>query len=231
MVCFAWDLLAQRKQSGYWKRLELPLELCLILFVAAAFAPENVRFSIHSAWVGMLVSRLTTISAIVGLCIMACMQARKWHFVGWAALTVIFFAFLFQDTGKLNRLEANAEALLSSVPMGTRVIPTIFAQPDSRIPFIVHVADRACVHRCFIYSNYEPSSNQFRVRVARGGSWIVADSPEDVNDMQGGGYEIQKQDLPAKQLYQCDQGDPTKLCLRDLAVGESTGDHGFPPDG
>jgi hypothetical protein len=231
MVCFVWDLLAQRQRPEYWKRLELPLELCLILFVAAAFAPENVRFSIHSAWVGLLVSRLTTISAIVGLCVMACLQARKWHFVGWAALAVIFFGFLFQDTGKLNRLEANAEALLSGVPIGTRVIPTIFAPPDSRIQFIVHIADRACVHRCFIYSNYEPSSNQFRVRVAKGGSWIVADSPEDVNDMQGGGYEIQKQDLPVKQLYQCDRGDWTKLCLRDLAAGESTGDYGLPPDG
>jgi hypothetical protein len=230
MVCFVRDLLAQRKQPGYWKRLELPLELCLILFVAAAFAPENIRFSIHSAWIGLLVSRLTAISAIVGLCVMACTQTRKWHLIGWAALALVFFFFLFQDTARLNRLEANAEAQLSALPLGTRVIPTIFAPPDSRIQFIVHIADRACVHRCFIYSNYEPSSNQFRVHVAKGGSWIVDDSPEDVNDMQGGGYEIQQQDLPVKQLYQCDREDWTKLCLRDLAKGESTGDHGFPPD-
>ena len=120
-------------------------------------------------------------------------------------VAVIFFAFLYQDTEKLNRMETHAEALLSKVPAGTRIIPMIFADPDSRIAFIVHLADRACVGRCFIYSNYEPSSKQFRVRVAKSGSWIVSDSAEDANDMQGGSYEIQQSDLPIKQLYQCDR--------------------------
>jgi hypothetical protein len=120
-------------------------------------------------------------------------------------------------------MERHAEALLATVPAGTRIIPLIFADPDSRIAFIVHLADRACVARCFIYSNYEPSSKQFRIRVAKSGSWIVSASPEDANDMQGGDYEIQQSDLPIKQLYQCDQSDWTQLCLRDFAEGESTG--------
>jgi hypothetical protein len=46
--------------------------------------------------------------------------------------------------------------------------------------------------------------------------------------MQGGGYEIDKRDLPVKQLYQCDPGDWTKLCLHDLSEGESTGKLGRP---
>ena len=110
------------------------------------------------------------------------------------------------------------------------MIPTIFADPEWRIEFIVHLADRACIHRCFVYSNYEPSSRQFRVRV-RKGSWIATDSAEDADDMQGGGYEIQQTDLPLKQLYQCDPGDWTKLCLRDLAEGESTGQGVVRPGG
>jgi hypothetical protein len=67
--------------------------------------------------------------------------------------------------------------------------------------------------------------------VADSGSWIASNSPDDANDMQGGGYEIQKEDLPLKQLYQCDRADWTKLCLRDLAEGESTGKFGLRPGG
>ncbi len=224
IACFILDVLVRRKEPDYWKRFEIPLELYSILFCATALAPENLRLSIYAAWMGLLVSRLTTISAIAGLCVLGCMQPRRWHFLGFAGVAVVFFGFLYQDTGKINRMESNADALLSSIPPGTRVIPTIFADADWRIEFIVHLADRACLGRCFIYSNYEPSSKQFRVRVANGGSWIVSDRVEDANDMQGGGYEIQKTDLPVKQLYQCDRADWTKLCLRDLAEGDSTGE-------
>jgi hypothetical protein len=229
ITCFVWDAVARPKGPDYWKRLELPLELYLILFCAASFAPENLRLSIQSAWVGLLVSRLTTISAIVGLCVLGCMRPRKWHLLGFAVVSVIFFAFLYQDTRKLNRMESNAEALLSKLPPGTRIVPNIFVDPDSRIAFVVHLADRACVGRCFVYSNYEPSSNQFRVRLAKGGSWIASDSPDDANDMQGGGYEIQRADLPLKLLYQCDRADWTNLCLLDLAAGQITGTFGFHP--
>ena len=230
IACFVSDVVARLREPGHWKRLEVPLELYLILFCAASFAPENLRFSLHAAWVGMLISRLTAISAIVGLGVLGCMRPRTWHFAGFAALALIFFAFLYQDTGKLNRLETNAETLLSRVPTGTRVIPNVYAEPGSRIAFIVHIADRACVGRCFIYSNYEPSSNQFRVRIAKGGSWLASSSPDDANDMQGGGYEIQESDLPAKLLYQCDPQDRTKLCLRDLTEGDTTGNSEFQSD-
>jgi hypothetical protein len=230
ITCFVQDAVARLRDPAYWKRLEFPLELYLILFCAASFAPENLRFSIQSAWLGLLVSRLTTISAVVGLCVLGCMRPRKWHFMGFATISAIFFAFQYQDTGRLNRMELNAENLLANVPLGTRIVPNIFADADSRIAFVVHLADRACVGRCFVYSNYEPSSKQFRVRIANGGSWMVSDSPEDANDMQGGGYEIQPADLPLKLLYQCDREDWTKLCLRSLAAGEITGKFGFRPD-
>jgi hypothetical protein len=230
ITCFVREAAARLKDAAYWRRLELPLELYLTLFCAASFAPENIQLSIHSAWVGLLVARLTAILAIVGLCVLGCIRPRKWHLIGFAAISIIFFVFLYQDTGKLNRTEANAEALLSNLPPGTRIVPNIFADPESRITFIAHLADRACLTRCFVYSNYEPSSNQFRVRVAKGGSWIASDTPDDANDMQGGGYEIQQADLPLKLLYQCDREDWTKLCLRDLAAGQVTGKFGFRPD-
>src|SRR5262249_30320930 len=158
--------------------------------------------SLYAAWVGLLVSRLTVISAILGLCVLACGRLRWWTAIAFGGLAAVYFVFLYQDTAAINRLEANAEAVVAKVPIGTRIVPTIAADPNWRAEFIGHVAERACVGHCFVYSNYEPSSGQFRVRVAQRGSWIVERSAENAEDMQGGGYDIDAGDLPLKHLYQ-----------------------------
>jgi hypothetical protein len=230
-ICFVVEAVARRRDTEWWKKVALPAELYLVAMIAVAALPENLRVSLYAAWVGLLVSRLTTISAILGLCGLGCVNLRKWGFVGFAGLAALYFLYLYQDTGTLNRLESNTERLVASLPVGTRIIPTLGADPDWRVEFVGHVADRACVGRCFVYSNYEPSSRQFRVRVASGGSWIVTGSADNAEDMQGGGYDIQAGDLPVKQLYQCSRADWTKVCLRDLAEGESTGKFGFRPGG
>jgi hypothetical protein len=220
--------LLRRRDDFPWTALALPVELYLITFCGTALLPENLRVSLYAAWIGLLVSRLTVISAILGLCVLGSFKPRVWYFVGFAAVAAVFFSFLYQDTAALNHLETNAESVLSGLPYGTRVIPTIFADPEWRIEFIAHVADRACISRCFTYSNYEPASGQFRIR-ARKGSPIATDSSDDAEDMQAGVYEIQESDPSLKQLYQCDRSDWTKLCLRDLAEGDNTGQVGFRP--
>ena len=132
---------------------------------------------------------------------------------------MVFFAFLYQDTGWLNRLEANAEKLTSGLTPGTRVIVTIDAPKDSRIQFIHHSVERACIGHCFSYANYEPSSKEFRVRVGEG-SPVVTSSTDTAEDMAAGEYEVDERDLPLKQIYQCDASDLTELCIRDLAAGD-----------
>jgi hypothetical protein len=227
-VCFLAEAARRGKDVSFWRPMALPLELYFVAFCATALLPENLRVPLYSAWIGLLVSRLTTISAILGLCVLGYGQPRKSNVAGFSAIAMVFFLFLYQDTAILNRMEAHAESVLSGWPYGTRIIATIFAEPDWRVEFIGHLADRACIGHCFVYSNYEPSSKQFRVR-ARKGSPTVTDSSDDSEDMQGGAYEIQDTDPPLKQLYQCDAGDRTKLCLRDLAEGDNTGAVGLRP--
>jgi hypothetical protein len=228
LICFGLEGISRRRDVAWWKSLVLPAELYVVALFATAALPENLRVSLYAAWIGLLVSRLTTISAILGFCVLGGVRQRMWRLVGFAALAAAYFLYLYQDTKGLNRLENDTEAVVSAHAQGARIIPTLVADPDWRVEFVGHVADRACVGRCFVYSNYEPSSGQFRVRVAPGGSWIVSGSADDAEDMQGGGYEIQKSDLPVKQLYQCGgPGDWTKVCVRDLAEGESTGKFGW----
>ena len=229
-ICVALDGYARRGESATWKKFGLVFELYLLSFCATALLPENFRFSLDSGWIGLLGSRLTVISAIFGLCFLGFLKPRKWHAAGSGACALVFFGFLYQDTHWLNRLEANAEALVHALPAGTRLIPTVWAPPGSRVSFIGHVVDRACIGHCFNYANYEAPSGEFRVRV-RPGSRVVTASSDDSQDMESGEYEVGDDDLPLKQIYQCDPRDLTKLCIRDLEAGEKNGSIGYRPPG
>jgi hypothetical protein len=222
------DLYAGRGDTSRRRRFELPFELYLVAFYATALLPENLRPSMEGGWIGLLGSRLTTISAIFGLCVLGSLRPRKWHLAGFGACAMVFFAFLYQDTGWINRLEASAEQRVSNLPPGTRVIATVWAPPGSRIPFVGHVVERACIGHCFSFANYEAASGEFRVR-ARKGSPVVTSSTDDAEDMATGEYEVDETDLPLKQIYQCDSGNLTKLCIRDLESGETNGRLSYKP--
>jgi len=216
------DVYKRRREGSPWKLFELPSEFYAVAFCATALLPENLRPSVDAGWIGLLGSRLTSISAIVCLCILGCLKPRRWHLASFSVCALFFFGFLYQSTAWLNGLEKNAENLASELAPGTRVISTIGAPPDSRITFIGHAVERACIAHCFSYANYEPASGEFRVRV-RKGSTVATASTDDAEDMASGEYEVDDADIPIKQIYQCDAGDLTKLCIRDLEAGETNG--------
>jgi hypothetical protein len=228
VLCVVVDLISGRRDTSFWQSLRLPVELYFIAILAVALLPENLRPSISGGWIGLLASRLTAITAIFGLCLMGCLKPRKWHLAAFGVCAIFFFTFLFTDTLDLNRMESSAEQIVSQLPFGTRVIATIWAPPDSRVSFIGHIVDRACIGHCYSYANYEPSSGQFRIR-AHPGSPVVSASDDDTEDMQAGEYEVQDEDLPVMEIFQCDEKDLTKLCIRDLASGEKNGRLGYKP--
>ncbi|MGB8474442.1 MAG: hypothetical protein WCE61_10190 [Candidatus Acidiferrum sp.] len=227
-LCVLVEVISRRRETSFWKCLTLPAGLYFVSIISVALLPENLRPSISGGWIGLLASRLTAIAAIFGLCLMGCLRPRKWHLAGFGACAVLFLAFLYQDTLTLNRMESQVEQLVSPLSSGTRVMSTIWAPPGSRVSFVGHFVDRACVHHCFSYANYEPASGQFRIRV-RPGSPVVVASDDDSEDMQAGEYEVQDEDLPAMEIYQCDVKDLTKLCIRSLAAGEKNGRLGYKP--
>lgn len=222
------DVVTRRRDIAFWRSLRRPAELYLVAIVTTALLPENLRPSIDGGWIGLLVSRLTTITAICGLCFLGCLKPRKIYAFGFGACAIVFFVFLDQDTLITNRMEASAERLVSTLAPGSRVLSTIWAPPDSRLSFAGHFVDRACIGHCFSYANYEPSSRQFRIRVQPGSPVVVA-SDDDSEDMQAGEYEVQDEDQPAVEIYQCDPADLTKLCIRDLVAGEKNGRLGYQP--
>jgi hypothetical protein len=228
-LCVAIDVYSRRRETAFWRSFRLPLGLYFVSIVGVAFLPENLRPSISGGWIGLLASRLTLVTAMFGLCVMGCLKPRKWYLAGFAACAAVFFVFLYQDTLKLNRMEDRVEQLVRPLPFGTKVLSTIWAPLDSRISFVSHFVDRACIGHCFSFANYEPSSGQFRIRV-HPGSLVAVANDDDSEDMQAGEYEVQEEDLPMMEIYQCDEKDLTKLCIRSLAAGEKNGRLGYEPN-
>ena len=203
------------------------LQLYIIVCLAVILLPDGILFPHQPAALALLTERLTSVSAALLCCLLGAMRPRKWHLAACGAIAAVFFAFLYQDTGKINRMEAQVEGLVRTLPPNQRVLGTIEPFPGSRI-LIQHILDRACVGHCFSYGNYEAACALFRVRTTPGNPYAMF-SYESTSDTEDGTYEVQPGDLPAYQVYQCSESG-TDLCIRALAAGEMNDRLGVHPD-
>jgi hypothetical protein len=238
-------LLVDRVRKESRRVIRVPLELWVISVLAVAILPNDIYMPHYAALIAMLVPRLTSTTAILALCLVGCLEPRRRYLAGLVLCAAIFFAWVYQDTGTLNRMEAQASQMVIELPEGQRVTASIWfplsaAEPGwenppgasdehfSGISFAGHIVDRACIGHCFSYSDYEPGSRQFRIRVSANNA-MVTNSPDDSSLMQSGRYLVRPEDLPMSQICQCDATDRTKLCLRALKAGEMNGEGCYRP--
>jgi hypothetical protein len=210
-----------------WEDYAVPLQLYVIVCLAVILLPDGIRFPQQPSSLALLTERLTSVSAAVLCCLLGAMQPRRWHLIACSAIAAVFFVFLYQDTATINRMEAQVERLVRTLPPGQRVLGTIKPFPRSRI-LIQHMLDRACIGHCFSDGNYEPASGQFRVRTTPGNPHAMFNF-DDTADMEDGTYEVQDKDLPAYQVYQC-SASGTQLCIRPLVAGEMNDRLGVHPE-
>jgi hypothetical protein len=228
-ACFvAFAIYERARDEKFWKDRRLLAGLYFVAFCAVILLPEDLRPDPEGSWIGGLATRLTLICTIFAACSLASLQPKVLHLVAFAACAAIFFFMLHRDTAILDRMERNVESITRELPYGTRVASTIYAPPGFRTQF-EHLVDRACIGHCFLYSNYEPSTLKFRVRVRKEGSPLVASTVDESEDLQSGTYDVEDGDLPLKQIYQCDPSDLTRICIRDLQAGEQNGNLGYHP--
>ncbi len=205
-----------------------PLQLYVIVMLAVILLPDGIRFPYQPSALALLTERLTSVSAVLLCCLLGVLRPRKWHLLACGAVAALFFTFLYQDIGTINRMEVQVVQLVRTVPANSRVLATLEPPfPESRI-LVQHIADRACIGHCFSYGNYEPASAQFRVRATPRNHYAMSSFDSTVN-MEDGSYEIQPEDLPAYQVYQCSE-DGKRLCIRPLAAGEMNDDLGIHPN-
>jgi hypothetical protein len=216
-----------RREPGLWVYYSIPLQLYLLVELSVPLFPGGVRFPHHAAPIALLTERLTTVSAVLGCCLLGAMRPSRWHLAGSAAIAALFFWFVYQDTATVNKMEEQIVQLVGELPPGQRVMGTILPPPGSRI-LIQHILDRECIGRCFSYGNYEPSTEVFRVRASPGNPYVLS-RYEDAISMEEGDYTVQPEDLPVSQIYQCSLSG-TKLCIHSLEAGEDNDRLGVHPD-
>ena len=227
VIAIAADLIARRRERNFWHAYLIPLELYVIAEIAVFLLPDGVRVPNQPAALALITERLTSISAVLVCCVLGAMLPRKWHLIALAGIALAFFMFLYQDSALINRMEAEVAALVKTLPPDQRVLATILKPDESRV-LVQHIVDRECIGRCFSYGNYEPASGVFRVRALPGNKYAMTDF-EDVASMEEGDYKMLPEDLPAYQIYQCNE-DWTELCIRPLAADELNDRLGVHPD-
>jgi hypothetical protein len=226
-AALASDVIARRRERNFWHAYLVPLELYVIAEFAVFLLPDGVRIPSQPAALALITERLTSISAVLICCVLGAMLPRKWHLIALAAVAAIFFTFLYRDTAVINRMEAQVAGLIKTLPPDQRVLATILKPDESRV-LMQHIVDRECIGHCFSYGNYEPASTLFRIQALPGNKYAMTDF-EDVASMEAGDYQVQPEDLPAYQIYQCSE-DWTKLCIRPLAAGELNDRLGVHPE-
>ena len=227
LIVIAVDVIGRRRDASFWKYYRTPAELLVVLGIAVVALPDGIHLPQYPAGVALLTERLTSITAVLFCCLVGAAHPRRWHLLGFCAIAAAFFSFLYQDTAVINRMEESVERLVRTIPRSQRVMATIERFPGSRV-LLQHIVDRACIGHCFSYGNYEPATQQFRIRANLGNPYVMTND-RDTAAMEEGFYSVRTQDVPAWQIYQCSLGG-TDLCIRPLGPGEDNDETGVHPD-
>ena len=191
----------------------------IILLNALGFLilPDRVRLGPFVGGISFIAQRMSLATAILMVALLAMVPPKRWQAAVALVTAAVFFAFLFIDDLGANRMEDRLTAIVDQLPPGQRVIFVPAPRPI-RVDSYSHLLDRVCIGRCFNYADYEPSSNDFRVRV-NGDNPYVVPSYADSYYMQMGTYVVKPRDLPLYAITRCAPRDQN-YCLRSLHAGE-----------
>lgn len=196
------------------------LQLYIVLAIVLATLPDGfVHPRLGS--LGYLPERVSIYAAMILCILVGLARPGKRTVTAFTLCAGIFFVLLYFDTLALDRMEQKIETVVDPLRPGDRVVAAGFAV-EGRL-HEQHIVDRACIGHCFYVANYEPSSQQFRIK-ADPGNRIVASTSADSALMQSGQYRVRPEDLPLKAIYPC---GPKLMdaCIRELSAGEFSGSH------
>jgi hypothetical protein len=199
-------VLLCRRDGVIRSALRIRVQLYALAVIAGITMPAVLHFPMYSGAYSAIPARLSLVAAILGCCVFASVPEKSWMRAVVVATALAYFALLYQDIHDINGIEEKVDRLVAQIPAGQRVISRLGYPPSYRIR--VNPVPRACIGRCFVFSNYEVLSGQFRVRAEPGNSfsqWSDKESPEAQ-------FFAASRDLPIYEIYSCG----TDVCLRKL---------------
>jgi hypothetical protein len=181
--------------------LRIRVQLYALAVIAGSVMPTILHFQMYNGTYSFIPERLSLVGAILGCCVFASVPERNWMRAVALTTALAYFALLYRDI----RNEEKVDRVVAQIPVGQRVISDL-RYPSYRIA--VNPVPRACIGRCFVFSNYEASSRQFRVRAEPGNSFSQWSFKEPL-DAQ---FFAATRGLPLYEIYSCG----TDVCLRKL---------------
>jgi hypothetical protein len=212
-------LLVQVLRQRGWRRLLLSPALHAAFVTAAivAILPSQILLPGYAHALGYIAERMSLAVAVCACAVAATARVRRTGVASICAVAAAFFLCLYVDQRAVNRIEERLELALTLLPPGARVVSSL-AEPRFRVDPLVHLIDRACIGRCFSYANYEPATEQFRIR-AEPGNPVVVTRYIDSYALQTGTYKVKPSDLPLWGVFP--SGDREGFVVRPLAAAES----------
>lgn len=200
--------------KAFWS---LPVQIWLLTLVGILVVPNRISIPGYQNSLMYVANRMSLAQGVCLCAILAGIPPNRVVRYGLGAMALLFFGLLYRDEGVLNGIEDRMEALVRKLPPNSRVISAI-EDPYLRVGVMTHMIDRICVGHCYSYANYEPSTDQFRIRVTAPNA-IVAATYMDSYLLQVGGYVVKDRDAP---LFQVRLNEAGAMEIRELAAGTTT---------
>jgi len=223
VAVWAWIALSGRENAAADSAAARALGPIAILTAAGVFLiPNGIWIPGYNHQLAYIAQRMSLPLGVV-ICGWAAARcgagrSRPWQAGALGAIALLFFGFLYGDEKVLNDFEDQVDQVVAQLPPGQRVVLSV-EDDDIQVNALTHMIDRACIGRCWSYANYEPSSGQFRVRVA-GATSVVAATDADSMAFDDGSYVVKPRDLPLVQIVVNNAG---RLVVREPPAGSPIG--------
>lgn len=173
LVFLLWRRYRREGFSGLWAP---DTTLYGLVMFGIFFLPAGIWFPGDRLEYGLIGCRLSILAAVIGLAAASSRAVPK-AIAAAAVLTALLFAvFLYQDARRLNEWQQQSDKIVDGLPAGARVWAYFDdKRAGNRVGSTYSVVSRSCIGRCYVYSNYEPASRQFRIRVAGRSSLAFSD--------------------------------------------------------
>jgi hypothetical protein len=191
------------------------MQLLLLHILVSVVVPFSVDLPSYPPGVtlSLINDRLSLLTAIFLCAALARIRVNRLQTTSLITIAAVFFSLAYFDERGLNGQEEQIRSVVAALPADQRVILTV-RDEDIGVPKFLHLIDRPCIGHCFDYENYEPSTDQFRLRVTRPNP-VVMSSFEDTQRVDQGTYVVKPQDAPLYDVHLC-RDHAARFCA-DLA--------------
>jgi hypothetical protein len=187
--------------------------------VALVLMPSAIQLPQYQHVFAYIPQRLSLLTALFFII----MVGRARYGRGITRITTLaamaFFTCLYLDGLTFNQVENEVDSLVAKLPAGQRVIAAI-SDSGARLNALIHVADRACIGRCFSYGNYEPATGQFRIHIT-GPNRVAAPNMMVVQEIEEGQHIVTPAEDPLYSVCPIDN-DVNHFYLRLIHAGQQT---------